>query len=232
MPKEKEVKKITIGFIFSWIFGVLFLLAGAGAIATFPILGTIIILCSVMIIPYFNKVIAEKLHFKISGGIKFLLVIIIFVAIGMTDTTKKIYQSNQIVQEDNVQLIGSKPVLNKKTEYVKNFVKLEKVEIGKGYGQFDMPGYSKKKPTIQGRIKNTGTKILEVVKITVYFLDRTKTRIGEKEYYPINTYSILGDHTPLKPNYVRDWGYVIDDAPSGWAKKVEVVISDITFRKE
>jgi hypothetical protein len=246
MSKEKQVQKITAGFIFSWIFGILFLLMGVGTIGTgSPISGIVIILCSAMIIPYFDKLIAEKLNFEISGGVKFLLVIVIFVAMGfsMANTTSDIYSNNQVdqtqvdtatgqdstVQEKNVQPVESKPALNKKTEYIKNSVKLEDVEVGEGYGQFDMPGYDKKKPTVQGKLRNTGDQILEKVQITVYFLDSTGTRIGEKEYYPISAYSILGDKTPLKPNYVRDWGYVVEDVPSGWDKKVEVLVTDITF---
>jgi hypothetical protein len=249
MSKEHEVKKITAGLIFSWIFGVLFLLAGVGVIGSGGyISGIIIVLCSAMIIPYFNHLIAEKFHIEISGGVKFLLVIVIFVAMGfgMASTTKDISHSTSVdqskvdtitgqdstVNQEQVQTTPSTPTLNKKTEYIKNSVKLEDVEVGEGYGQYDVPGYSPKKPTVQGKIRNTGNQILDTVQITVYFLDSSGTRIGEKQYYPISAYSILGDKTPLKPNYVRDWGYVVDDAPSGWAKKVEVVISDITFGEE
>ena len=79
----KEVKKITLGLILSWIFGILFLLAGMGVIAQGSyVLGILIMLCSAMIIPYFNKIVAEKFHFEISGGIKFVLVIVIFVLMG------------------------------------------------------------------------------------------------------------------------------------------------------
>ena len=249
MSKDKEVKKITAGFIFSWIFGIMFMLMGMGTIgAGSAVAGIVIILCSAMIIPFFNKLIAEKMHVEISGGVKFLLVIVIFVAMGfsMANTTNDIYQSNQVdqaqvdtttgedttVQENNVQPVESKPALNKKTEYIKNSIKLEDVEVGEGYGQFDVAGYDKKKPTVQGKVRNTGNQILERVEITVYFLDSTRTRIGEKEYTPISSYSIMGDDTPLKPNYVRDWGYVVSDAPDGWDKKVEVVITDITFGED
>lgn len=79
----KEVKKITLGLILSWIFGILFLLAGMGVIAQGSyILGILVMLCSAMIIPYFNKIVAEKFHFEISGGIKFVLVIVIFILMG------------------------------------------------------------------------------------------------------------------------------------------------------
>ena len=95
---SKEVKKITLGNIFSWIFGILFLLSGMGIMGSgAPVAGIIIILCSAMIIPYFNNLIAEKLNFKISGGVKFLLVIIIFIAMGfgMANTTSEIETTNQ-----------------------------------------------------------------------------------------------------------------------------------------
>lgn len=134
-------------------------------------------------------------------------------------------QIDTVSGENNV----VKTKVDSKIEYIKNSVKLEDVELGEGYGQFDMPGYDKKKPTIQGKVRNTGDKVLETVKITVYFLDSKDIRIGEKEYYIISSYSIFGDKTPLKPNYVRDWGYIIEDAPSGWAKELEVFISDIEF---
>ena len=246
MSKEiKEVKKITAGLIFSWIFGILVLLAGVGVIGSGGyISGIIIVLCSAMIIPYFNHLIKEKFQIEISGGVKFLLVIVIFVAMGfgMASTTKntQVDQSkvntvtgqDSTVNEQKVPTTPSTPTLNKKTEYIKNNIKLEDVEVGEGYGQFDMPEYSPKKPTVQGKIRNTGNQILDTVQITVYFLNSAGTRIGEKSYSPISAYSIMGDKTPLKPNYVRDWGYVVEDAPSGWAKKVEVVITDITFLEE
>ncbi len=253
MNKEThEVKKITAGLILSWIFGILFLIFGMGIIGTgSPLAGIIIILCAAMIIPYFNRLIANKLHLEISGGVKFILVIIILIAMGFAMANTSKFQSNSVdqskveptigqdstVSEKNVQSVPSTPTLNKKTEYIKNSLKLENVEVGEGYGQFDIPGYGKKKPTVSGKLRNTGEKSLETVKITVYFLDSTGKRIGEESYYPINTNSIYGEllseSEPLKPNYVRDWGYVVDtDAPSGWSKKVEVVITDIVFSEE
>ncbi len=250
MGKEThEVKKITAGLILSWIFGILFLIFGMGIIGTgAPISGIIIILCAMMIIPYFNKLIAEKLHLEISGGVKFILIIIILIAIGFamaninTRTSKEIavepvVGQDSTVKEKNVPSVPSTPTLNKKTEYIKNYLKLEDVEVGEGYGQFDLPGYGKKKPTVSGKLRNIGDTTLETVKITVYFLDSNEKRIGEESYYPINTNSIYGEvlseSEPLKPNYVREWGYVVDtDAPAGWSKKVEVVITDISFSKE
>ncbi len=268
---DKEVKKITLGHVLSWIFGTLFLLSGAINIINAPFSSMIIILCSIMIIPYFNKIISEKLGFELSGGIKFVLVIIILITIGIseqkgwgiyngnvdpnqvpmntgqdssvnqqivpqvttTPLTEQITVTPSPTDEQPVPPVSVGPITNIKTEYIKKYVKLENVEVGEGYGQFDVPGYSKEKPTVEGRIRNTGNLTLETVEITIYFLDSKRTRIGEKQYTPISPYSFFGDDdTPLKPNYVRDWGYVIDDAPAGWAKNVGVIVSDITFSEE
>lgn len=105
MAKEhKEIKKITAGLIFSWIFGVLFLFAGLGLITESSyVTGILIMVCSAMIIPYFNKISAEKFNFQISGGIKFILVIVIFILMGIGMSNSGDFNSNINVQPtDNV----------------------------------------------------------------------------------------------------------------------------------
>ena len=99
VKEQKEVKKITAGLIFSWIFGVLFLFAGMGLISQGSyITGILVMVCSAMIIPYFNKMASEKFHFQISGGIKFILVIIIFGLIGIGMSNLEDFNSNIDVQ--------------------------------------------------------------------------------------------------------------------------------------
>jgi len=91
----KEVKKITLGFILSWIFGILFLLLGVGTIGQENVVyGILIILFSAMIIPYFNKIVSDKLGFKISGGIKFALVILILIFMGLATSSSNSKSSN------------------------------------------------------------------------------------------------------------------------------------------
>lgn len=128
---SKEVKKITLGSILSWIFGSLFLLMGIGVIGTgSPLAGIIIILCSAMIIPYFNNLIAEKFGFKISGGVKFLLLVIIFIAMGfsMANTTKNQQGNIQAsVQENN------QPAQETETKEGVQPPKPQKVSITKTY---------------------------------------------------------------------------------------------------
>ena len=139
-------------------------------------------------------------------------------------------KSNTIIKNknDSTSVITSKTDDDKET-YLKNYLKIEDLKVGKGYGRYDMPGYSTEKSVVSGKIRNTGKKVLSRVEITIYFLDSEGKRIGEKSYIPISHFSV-DDDSPLKPNYVRDWGYVVDEnAPSGWSKKVEAVINDLSF---
>ena len=87
-----------------------------------------------------------------------------------------------------------------------------------------------------GTIVNNGTETLREVTIRVYFLDNEGHRIGEKEFSPVLvTRFSIGDNTPLRPGYRRDFGYNVDDhAPSGWgwAKNVEAEIVDLQFLEQ
>lgn len=87
--QPKEVKRITAGLIFSWIFGVLFVFGGLGVIVNGAyVWGILIILCALLIIPATNKFTSEKFHFEVSGGVKWLLVILIliFMGVGMSQS--------------------------------------------------------------------------------------------------------------------------------------------------
>lgn len=115
---------------------------------------------------------------------------------------------------------------SEKQDYIKQ-VELRnfKVAMGEKYG--------KQKKGVFGTIINHGNRTLNKVKITVFFLDKKGTIIGEKDFHPVlvNKYSVR-DNKPLKPNYVKDFGYSIqDDAPSLWGGKVKGKISDIEFGK-
>lgn len=78
--KTSKVHKITVGLILSWLFGVLFIVFGFAVIAQgLQLSGIIMILFSVIIIPYTNKLTIKKFNFEISGGLKFLLAIIVLI---------------------------------------------------------------------------------------------------------------------------------------------------------
>jgi len=84
-----------------------------------------------------------------------------------------------------------------------------------------------------GEVKNHGDRTLKEVEITIYCLDENGKAIFEKTYHPVlvSEYSLFGDNEPLKPNYSRKFGVKLDDAPSDWARKVRVKITNIEFQK-
>ncbi len=75
--EQEKVKKITAGWVLSWLAGIIVLFM---AITPFvlgqAILGIIIIRLGLLIIPNSSNMIAEKFKIEISGGIKFILLIV------------------------------------------------------------------------------------------------------------------------------------------------------------
>lgn len=119
--------------------------------------------------------------------------------------------------------------LAKEQTYIPNLL-IEDIRVGEGYGQFDMPGYSPSKPTINAKLRNIGNQTVKSAEVTVYFFNKQGQKIAEKNYTPVNEYALLDNSGPLKPNYVKEFGYVLDanDVPlSEWNKRVEIVVSSI-----
>jgi len=82
---------------------------------------------------------------------------------------------------------------------------------------------------IFGELKNNGDKVLSKVEIKVEFLDSAGKVVMEETFLPVLT-SSWRDNSPLKPNFGRKFGgYDTDDAPSDWAKKVNVSVSQVKF---
>jgi hypothetical protein len=114
-----------------------------------------------------------------------------------------------------------------KQAYIKNVILKDfKVSEGKKYG------FGKTVPGVFGTIVNNGDRTLKEVEITVYFLNGEGTVIGEEDFHPVlvSEYSFGDDNKPLKPNYVKDFGYSVEDyAPSAWSKKAKAKITNIEF---
>lgn len=92
--------------------------------------------------------------------------------------------------------------------------------------------FSDPEPYISGTIINHGERTLREVQIVVYFYDESGTRVGESDYYPVlvSEYSFGHDNIPLKPDYVKDFGYKLtSSAPSTWSGDVDVEIANIEF---
>lgn len=109
--------------------------------------------------------------------------------------------------------------------YVSSHLSLERVRVATGerFGQ-TVDG-------VFGTIVNNGAESLSKVTVRIYFLDNAGRRIGEKDFTPVLvTEFAIGNNTPLRPGYRKDFGYSVEDyAPSGWAKKIEAEIVDIEF---
>jgi hypothetical protein len=100
-------------------------------------------------------------------------------------------------------------------------IEVKNVSIGKSYiGE----------KGVFGEIKNKGDKSLKSVEITTYCLDKDGKVVFEKPYHPVlvSEYSFRNEG-PLKPNYSRQFGCKLDDAPSDWSGKVRVEVTDVEF---
>jgi hypothetical protein len=110
-----------------------------------------------------------------------------------------------------------------KQAYIQN-VKLKNISVGKSVlGE----------PGVFGEVKNLGDRTLDKVEITIYCLDEDGGAVFEKKYPAVlvSDYSLFSDDEPLKPNYTAKFGVKLDDAPSEWAGKVNVAVTDIEFEK-
>ena len=83
---------------------------------------------------------------------------------------------------------------------------------------------------VWGEIKNMGDRTLREVEVVVYCLGVDGKPIFEKKFSPVlaSEYTSEG---PLKPGYGRRFGYKLDDAPSGWTKKVDVKVIGVRFQE-
>lgn len=82
---------------------------------------------------------------------------------------------------------------------------------------------------IFGSIKNNSKQSFDEVEITLFYLDSEGKAILEKAYHPV-LYSNYSSDTPLKANYVKEFG-VKAKSPFGWSKKLRSVVSDIELSK-
>ena len=85
-------KKVTIGTILGYIFGVCFILSGIFYLLQLHILsGVLTIIAGVIIVPYINDTMEKKLNFKLSGGLRFIVCVILLIISGfnLSSTTDK-----------------------------------------------------------------------------------------------------------------------------------------------
>jgi hypothetical protein len=76
--------KITLGLIISWVLGVITAIAGAGMLFKEPVPGLLFILLALVLLPPANKFVKERFNISLSGGVKFILVVLLLGAVGGT----------------------------------------------------------------------------------------------------------------------------------------------------
>ena len=95
----KESKKITLGLVLSWIFGVLFGVSGL----TFLFSGSIIaggslVLASLVLLPSMNKFVKQKFNLELSRGLKITLVIILFIIYALNLPSSDVFNDDLKIQ--------------------------------------------------------------------------------------------------------------------------------------
>jgi len=88
-------KKITVGLILSWIFGVLFALTGIVSVFSEPIPGLVMLIMAAVLLPPITKLVDQKWKFHLSKGMKIIVIIIGFIIFGATIDTSKVSTTQQ-----------------------------------------------------------------------------------------------------------------------------------------
>jgi len=78
---KKEVKKISAGFLLGWVLGLLFAITGIVSLFFQPLIAFLCLLLAAVLLPSVNKLVEKKLNFSLSWGLKFIIVIILLIVI-------------------------------------------------------------------------------------------------------------------------------------------------------
>ena len=127
--------------------------------------------------------------------------------------------------ETKIQTKATEAKINKeKEEYATNY--LEVYDISARYSNDYLDG---KVAVVFGKVKNKGNRTLNRVQVTAYFLDNNEKNIYENSY-PAVLISGYSDKSPLRPNYIREFGFKSKNCPREWEEgRVRVAITDIEF---
>jgi len=109
-------KKVTLGLILSWIFGLIFGIGGLTFIFSGSIVaGGSLVLASLILIPPVNKFVKEKWNFELSGVLKITFVIILFVIYGFNVPSSDVFNDDVKIQPtENIQ--SSQPATQPNTQ--------------------------------------------------------------------------------------------------------------------
>lgn len=100
-----QSKKITVGLILSWIFGVLFALTGIVSVFSEPVPGFVMLIMAAVLLPPVTKLVNQKWKFYLSKGIKIVVIVIGLIIFGATIGTSNVsnIQQSETQQEEQSQ---------------------------------------------------------------------------------------------------------------------------------
>ena len=100
-------RKITLGLIIGWILGVFLLLPAISMLAKQPAPGLALLAASLVLLPPVFAFIQKKGNFHLSGGVKFILVVVLLgVAVGTMDRTQ-LATREEVVQPSDAQPVAA-----------------------------------------------------------------------------------------------------------------------------
>ena len=116
------------------------------------------------------------------------------------------------------------------TEASQYIAKLDLSQVKGGMGKGTLTCYNHECPAVWGRIKNTGDRALSRVVVTAYFPDSSGKVVFEKEYPAVSTGGFMSNDSPLRPGYIKEFGYVVESCPSECVpENVRVSVTDVDF---
>lgn len=185
-------KKITVGLICGWIFGTFFLLAGVTYLFSQPLPGLIFLLASAVSLPPLYRFVAEKTKMHLSGGVKFLLIVVLLAGVGTTIDTSKIGTGVPGTSSAPT-TSGSKPTPAPKQEEAK--LELQSMRVYKEYSFAH----------IDGMVKNISGEKMENVMAVGEFYDANDNFIKSAE--------ALIEYNPILPGQSSPFSVLTTDNP-------------------
>lgn len=96
--------------------------------------------------------------------------------------------------------------------------------------------FNEKVPGVEFKLKNKGSRSLDEVEVTVYFMDESGATIAEEDYRPVfvSEYNFGDSNKPLKPGYIwqqeRGRFYKAESVPNEWkVGSIRAEVTDIRF---
>jgi len=106
-------RKITIGLIVGWVLGIFILLPAVSLLAKQPATGLALLAASLILIPPSIAFIQKKGHFQLSGGVKFILVVVLFAVAGGTMDRSQLPTTTEANQPKNTESAAQAPAVEK-----------------------------------------------------------------------------------------------------------------------